>query len=145
MTASIAIEVPGVPAKALDKGARGHWRTKKAAWDNALETGLLLWRLEVNTVAQDYWGVQTKQKPYPVYDLKSFPWDKVSIGIVQHWCSKPLDPDNLIGRCGAYLDAAVRAGVIVDDNPSCVLSLTASYERVQHRSEARVRIEIRRA
>ena len=123
---SLSISIPGSPSAALGKSAGGHWRTKRAAWNSALETGLLLWR-----------EAGHKRELY-------ITWQKVAVTITQFWCGKPLDPDNLIGRCGAYLDAAVRTGIIWDDGPGCVKALTARYEHVACMAERRIVIQVER-
>ena len=141
MPDGLSISIPGSPSARLGKSAGGHWRTRRAAWNNALETGLVLWREAL--------------APYPDH----IPWQRVHVEVMQFWCGKPLDRDNLLGRMGAYLDAGQAeriietrngpvlrpgAGVFKDDGPDCVQSLTTRYERVRRRAEARVVLTVRR-
>lgn len=136
---SIAIEVPGDPPAELSPNWRGHWgarnRASKAAWENA-------WAEWHNAVA--------------AYRGGDLPWE-LAKAYITYFCHGPQpDSDNVVARCKAYLDAAqvvsggnnprrqrFGAGIIQDDRKLYIAAWTITH--VAHRSEARVRIEIRRA
>lgn len=149
MPDGLSITIPGTPPAALGKSSHVHWSVKRREWDVALTVGLVLW-MEALTSHPGMPVAQRYPAPLVVSELLNVPWRKVDITITQFWCGRPLDADNLLGRCGAYLDAAQEptlhrpgAGIIVDDGPDCVQSLTTRYERVRSRDEARVVVTVK--
>lgn len=113
-----------LPAPSAQSGgnSRGHWSRvhreraaeKELAWGAALEDG---------------WG-----------GLMLSP-----VNITIHWYgwNKP-DRDNILSRCKAYLDGLVLAGVIPDDGPDHVASITVGTVWID-RDYPHIEIEIEEA
>lgn len=60
---------------------------------------------------------------------------------VTRYAPRPLDYDNMAGGLKFLIDALVSCGIIDDDNPSVVQSLTLAQEKV-HKKDARMVIEL---
>lgn len=66
-----------------------------------------------------------------------------AVAIVRRYASRPLDLDNLYAAAKVPLDALVRAGILPDDDPTCVASLTCTQEKVPTRLEQGTTITLR--
>lgn len=133
VTASITIEIPGITPHELSKSYMGHWRKRHSAFQAAKQLAEILWGVA------PMWTPSWKD----IGEVEARPWGRVTVEYKSYWCGKKLDRDNLILRCSAYLDAAVSVGIIVDDASENVADPVTSYERVQHRSEAKTVVTIR--
>jgi hypothetical protein len=122
----VAIEIPGVPDSALSKSAKGTFWKRREAWNSALEHALLLWRSEVAANRT----------------LDPLPWESASLRITQFWCGQPRDHDNLAASCGAYVDAAVAAGILPDDSPKYIESYELRHEHVSQMSDRKILVEV---
>ena len=125
-TASITIEIEGVPhlATRKNKGSTNRWDRSKAV-RGAREHAWALWREQ---------------------ELPPEPFPKASISITQYYCGRPLDFDGLASGAAPYVDGAIDAGLIEDDEPNKnIVSYSLSHVRVPHLDERRVTVTITEA
>jgi Holliday junction resolvase RusA-like endonuclease len=66
--------------------------------------------------------------------------ERFSCQITRFYCPHPLDLDNLYAAAKVPLDALRHAGLIVEDNPEALVSLTCNQERVATKKEVRTEI-----
>ena len=64
------------------------------------------------------------------------------VEIVRRYPGRPLDLDNLYAAAKVPLDALRRAGVIPDDDPETVVSLSCTQRKAARRSEAGTTIRL---
>jgi len=112
---SITIELKGLPPT---PNARMHWRAK--AKHNRQ------WREVARIMA-------SRQKPPQ-------PWPRVKLELTRY-SSAPCDQDNNIASLKPVIDGIRDAGIMVDDNPNCVESITARWETAKQ-NEGRVRVRV---
>lgn len=63
-----------------------------------------------------------------------------AVTVVRHYCPHPLDLDNLYASAKVPLDALRHAGLLADDDPSCVVSLSMHQQRVATKKDVRTSI-----
>ena len=65
----------------------------------------------------------------------------VKIFIDISYCQqKPMDPDNLVAACKPIIDAAVKLGILKDDDPESVLGVFVTQKKVSRLVEAGTRV-----
>ena len=119
MNKSIVLDLPFLPDKSLSPNGRAHWRERKRHADSMSDSVIARVR-EHDRATIDPCKV--------VYHVR--------------WCGKASDRDNFIASMKPALDALVHTGIIVDDAPGHLHGIEVTYERVKHRNETGVRIEI---
>ena len=94
----------GLPPAIVGPNGRGHWAKKSAAVKQC--RSLAAWSIRI---AMGGGGVYA-------------PWSAATMQIRWVAAKGPLpDDDNVIGRCKAYRDSAMDAGLVVDDRAITVL------------------------
>ena len=73
------------------------------------------------------------------------PMNRIRIKYIAYHCDKPLDPDNLIAGMKYAVDGMVAAGVVPDDNPYHIAGYDVEYEKVPHRTDIKLVMEIKEA
>ena len=116
----ITIELPFLPPRSLSPNARVHWAVRmkdKREWEESIY-------------------IRARELAPPS------PFTSCVVRYHLRWCGTPPDRDNLIGSMKAGLDGLVSAGLIEDDSPGIVTDIHVSYERVPHRSDVAMVIEV---
>ena len=119
---SIIIAIAGMPPPVLRGNSRGHWAEKHKAFTSYHSSAF-------SRLRQLQWE----------------PMEQVNIQYTVHYCGKPIDADNFLMGMKAAQDAIVSAGIIKDDSPQYINSISVEYVRVKHRDETKVVMAIRRA
>ena len=119
--AVLEFEVPGRAPATSSPNARINWRVKFA---EGREFGAL-----VQVLAQ-------------LAGTGAGPYTRAHVTVTQR-AMRLRDHDNFIASFKPGLDAIVRAGIILDDNPGCI-DLTIRAEKVAHRADESVRVRVER-
>jgi len=116
--------VPGLTPKSTNPNGRAHYFQKHADGKAYGET--------VYLIASGY----TRWK-------LGHPWERAHVTLTQK-AVKLRDGDNFLASFKPGLDAIVRAGILVDDKPSCVEIITVQHEKVAHKADECVEVLIER-
>ena len=75
-------------------------------------------------------------------DLPDHPFEQATV-LYRAWCwGKGLDADSVVHGMKAALDAVVYLGLLIDDGPKHVLSVTAEVHRAESRDDVRVEMTV---
>jgi len=120
-TVTLSIYLPYAPPRVLcGNGRPAHWAVKNRASNDFHDS--------VCAMAREIAPTE--------------PLAAVVVKYVSMYCGKQLDRDNLIIGMKPALDALTTARVIEDDSPEFVKDIKVEYERVPHRDQMGVRMEI---
>lgn len=116
MGSSLTVDLPTVSA-AIGGNARGHWRKKHRAFQEAKGTAVVLMRAALNE--RGLYG-----------DVL---WTPVTVQVVWLYSSARYRPDldNAFARVKPYIDAAVSVALLPDDGPDHIVGITMEYERAK--------------
>ena len=138
----LSIELEGALPMSLRKnrGSTGHWDRRRDA-ERMRGDAALLWRDAIAVRRQ--WERSWPER-FPRAEL---PLKACIITITQFWCGKPLDHAGLASATAPACDALMDADIIEDDSPALgvIRDYRLRYERVKHRDQAKVRIEVETA
>ena len=99
-----------------------------------------------------YRGVRAKIRSFRAASEKAIvaiiksDWDGNALGsvyfdIIEFYCGKSTDPDNLIAGMKPVIDAFTHKGVILDDKAKYVKGYGTTYVQVPHRNQRKVVIQ----
>ena len=120
----IEFTVPGRAPATMSPNARKSWHQKHAA---GTEYGDLVFCAAWCSIPSGF----------------GHAWQRARVTVTQ--CAVRLrDGDNFLSSFKAGLDAIVRAGILMDDKPSCVEVITVKHQKVKHESEEKVVVRVER-
>lgn len=100
-----------------------------------------------NGILRNHWARRKVAKNKLYYEIRSQTYNRhpgpVTIDVIRYYCGQALDPvDGLPSTMKDCLDMIVKAGVILDDNETIIVSHTIRQERVEKRKHVRTEITI---
>ena len=117
----ITFTIPGRAPAACSPNSRVNWRVRHADGKEYGDTVFLL-----------AW----EAKP-PGWE----PLERAEVTVTQR-AVKLRDGDNLLTSFKFGLDAIVRAGILIDDKPSCVEIITVKHQKVRRKCDEEVHVRV---
>ena len=117
----LTITYPFMPPAELRGNSRSHWRAKNAKKKEFQEL--------------TFWYMHRQNEPL------AEPMNKVNIKYTAHYCGKPIDIDNLITGMKYAQDCLTIQGIIPDDSPEHINSVSVEYQRVKTKKEVQLIME----
>lgn len=123
---SVKVLLDFLPPTAASPNARvheiGRWRARKA-------------------LSEAVW-LRRPGGPLSEDDALESPIDPARVTYHLKWCGTAPDKDNFIASMKGALDGLVDAGIVIDDSPDHIELGEPIYERVPHRTDVGVTIEV---
>lgn len=122
----VSITLP-LPGPELRGNKRGHTRWTPASYKELKEDTILLF---FNAVQDSNWNT-----PYE-------PFTQANVLYDYYYFGQAADPDNVVTGMKAALDGAEDCGIIKNDGPRCVVSLSIKAQRAESKEDVRVEMQI---